>query len=75
MRDDEGASTLNTIVGVLGALTFMALLALFMYCIYRHYSIPYHHGRHDDVWGTMALWSFLAMIGTGVFTVIALEEG
>lgn len=72
--DDDGNATLDLLLGVLGALSFMALTALFLYSSYRHYSIPLHHGRGSDVWGTMAFISFWGAVITGVFTLFMADE-
>jgi hypothetical protein len=64
---------LAVILGLLGALTCMAFLALMAYSTYRHYNLP-TTARGHDTWAGLAWLSVLGALVSGGFTIYIAED-
>jgi hypothetical protein len=64
---------IGAIVALLAGTATLASAALFMYCVYRHWSLP-PSGRAHDVWGALMFASGAGVILFGLITVAIWEE-
>lgn len=53
------------VLTVVCAVLLLGFVGLDVLCVYQHWSIPLHHGRGSDVWGSMLLFSTIMTFLSG----------
>lgn len=51
--------------GIFTGLVLLGFVALAVFATYKHYAIPYGHGRGHDVWGNMMVVGIVGISITG----------